>query len=397
MENIIEFNAKDKLPHKEAFFPMKGIYFNAGVQHPVSKGCVNAAQRYMEYKGFHETTDYDPLASRQNVLGLFATLINADVDELAYVQSTTVGENLLLQALNVVEKGAQIITDDLHYFGSYQIYGELKKQGVEVITLRNRDGKIDIEQYENAITEKTTLVAVSSVSTFNGFQHDLKALCKIAHAKGALVYADSIHHIGATPFDVKDSGVDFCSCGTFKWLMADQGLGFLYVKRSVLPELKRPWYGKRQIKSLKTHVFPGDEITTDDNIYEYELANTTEGYFSIWSEPRIVVAQLEYSLKYILDVGVERITEYRQPFLKILQEEIPKLGFKSLTPKGSITPLLAYEYRDASKVLGPVFEKGNILASLYKGHFRIALSVYNDMDDIERLIEVLKSVSYDAE
>ena len=397
MEKIEHFNAKNSLPHKAAFFPMSGTYFNAGVQHPVSKGCVNAAQNYLQYKGFHTDTDYDPLVSRQNVLALFATLINAEVDELAYVQSTTVGENLLLQALKLVEKGGQVITDDLHYFGSYQIYGELQKQGVKVITLRNHNGKIDLAQYEAAITEKTTLIAVSSVSTFNGFQHDLKALCMIAHAKGALVYADAIHHIGATPFDVKESNVDFCSCGTFKWLMADQGLGFLYVKRSVLPELKRPWYGKRQVKSLKTHVFPGDDITTDDNIYEYELANTTEGYFSIWSEPRIVVAQLEYSLKYILDVGVDIITEYRQPFLKRLQDEIPKLGFKPLTPKGSVTPLLAYEFKNANKILGPIFKKANILASLYKGHFRIAISVYNDMDDVERLLNVLKSVSQGAE
>lgn len=397
MNKLDQKNSKKSLPHKEEFYPFEGIYFNAGVQHPASKGCVEAANKYLNYKGFHENSNYDPLMARQNVLELYAKLINADVNEIAFVQSTTVGENLLLQALNIINTGGQVITDDLHYFGSYQIYGELKKQGVDVVTLRSKNGSIDLEQYEKAITEKTTLVAVSSVSTFNGFQHDLKELCKLAHSKGALVYADSIHHIGATPFDVRDSNVDFCSAGSFKWLMADQGLGFLYVKKDVLSKLKRPWYGKRQIRSLTTHVFPGDVITSDENVYEYELENTTEGYFSIWSEPRIVVAQLEYSLKYILDIGVDRITEYRQPFLKHLQEELPKLGYKALTPKGTITPLLAYEFKDAAKILSPILKEHNILASLYKGHFRIALSVYNDMADVERFIDVLKIVSQDIE
>ncbi|MDG1996785.1 MAG: aminotransferase class V-fold PLP-dependent enzyme [Emcibacteraceae bacterium] len=381
-----------KLPHKHIFFPLKGTYLNAGVQHPVSRGAVESAKKYMEYKGFHLNCDLDPIKMRKDVISLFAQLINADADELTYVQSTTVGENLIINALDI-KSGDHIVTDDLHYFGSFQLYGELKAAGVKVTTIRSINGDIDYDDYEKAITSNTKLVSLSSVSTFNGHQHDLDRVCEIAHKNGAYVYADIIHHVGATPLDVKSSGVDFCSCGAFKWLMADQGLGFLYVKSETLPKLKRPWFGKRQVKSLTTHVFPGDEITDDENVYEYELNNTTEGYFSIWSEPRIVVAQLEYSLEYILEVGVDQITQYRAPMLKRLQEEIPKLGFKALTPKSSITPLLAFECENAQERLKSLFEENEIYASLYKGHFRIALSVYTDMDDVERFIEVLKLVN----
>ncbi|MCC3859807.1 aminotransferase class V-fold PLP-dependent enzyme [Pseudemcibacter aquimaris] len=382
------------LPHKSEFFPFNSTYLNSGVQHPVSKGCVEAANEYLTYKGFHTDINIDPFALRKEVLGLYAELINADPVDIAYVQSTTVGENLIIQALDLVNKKGRVVTDDLHYFGSYQIYGELQKQGVEVITIRNKDGAIDLDDYKRAITDDTDLVAVSSVSTFNGYQHDLKTLCDIAHKHGALVYADAIHHIGATPFDVKETNVDFCSAGTFKWLMADQGLGFLYVKQGLLKSLKRPWYGKRQVKNLVTHVFPGDDITNDQNIYEYELAETAEGYFSIWSEPRIVMAQLKYSLSYLLETSVEAITEYRQPLLKKAREEITKLGFHCLTPEGTITPLLAFECENATKTLGATLKKANIQASLYKGHFRIAFSVFNDMDDVDHLVNTLKSVRY---
>jgi len=317
-----EFDPASALPHKNAFFPIRGVYFNAGVQHPVSRASAAAAEEYIRYKGFHTDMDYDPAAIRKNVIDKFAKLVNAEPDELTLIGSTTAGENLIIQALDLAAKGGRVVTDDLHYFGSYQIYGELKKQGVEVITIRNTDGDIDYKAYEKAINNQTSLVAVSSVSTFNGHQHDLKRVCDIAHSCGALVYADAIHHIGATPFDVKKSGVDFMSCGTFKWLMGDQGSGFLYVRRDKLGSLKRPVYGKRQVRNLITHVFPGDEITTDDNIYEYELAENTEGYFSIWSEPRIVIAQLDKSLGYLLDVGVDRIVAYRQPMLSFLRMEI---------------------------------------------------------------------------
>lgn len=388
-----QFDNSQPLPHKEAFFPIKGIYFNAGVQHPASRASVAAAQEYLTYKGFHTDLDIDPLKLRDDVVGKYAKLINADPDEIAIIGSTTVGENLIVAALDLVDKSARVVTDDLHYFGSYQIFGELKKKGVEVVTIRNRNGTIDYKDYEAVINDQTDLVCVSGVSTFNGHQHDLKRLSALAHKHGALIYADVIHQVGATPLDVRECDVDFCAAGSFKWLMADQGCGFLYVKNESLKALKQPWYGKRQVRNLVTHVFPGDVITEDDNIYEYDLAETAEGYFSIWSEPRIVLAQLRASLGYLLGVGVERIANYRQPILAYLRREIEQLGYKCLTPEGSITPLLSFEFADAAKKLGPLFRQAGIKASLYKGHFRLAVSVYNDMDDAKTLVNVLKSLA----
>jgi len=54
-----------------------------------------------------------------------------------------------------------------------------------------------------------------------------------------------------------------------------------------------------------------------------------------------------------------------------------------------ITPILTFECADAAKRLGPLFLEADIKASLYKGHFRIALSVYNDMADAEYFVKTL--------
>lgn len=383
------FDTTSPLPHKDAFFPHKEIYFDAGVQHPISNESAQAAHNYIKYKGFHSDIDFDPIELREKVLKQYATLINAERKEITYVGSTTVGENLVIQALDIVRSGGKIVTDDLHYFGSYQIYGELKKQGIEVITIRNKNGTIDYNDYEDAIDEKTTLVSLSGVSTFNGHQHNIKRVADLAHENGALIYVDGIHQIGATPFDVKKCGADFVSCGSFKWLMADQGLGFLYVRADVLPRLKRPWNGKRQVRNLVTHVFPGDQITENDLVYEYDLEESTEGYFSVWSEPRIVIAQLDKSLDYILNVSVDRIVEYRKPMLNHIRRELEDQGFECLTPKGSITPILSFACDNAAKRLAPLLDEAGIKLSLYKGHFRIALSVYNDVNDAEKLINTI--------
>jgi len=172
------------LPHKDAFFPFANTYLNCASQHPVSRGARRALDRYLDYKTFATDSDYSNGAVYNRNLENYAQLINANVDEVAYVQSTTVGENLVLKALNIPEGGGRIVTDDLHYLGSLPTYAELIKRGMDVITLRAQDGRIDMDTFEKAINADTRLVSISSVSMVNGFQHDLQQICELAHATG---------------------------------------------------------------------------------------------------------------------------------------------------------------------------------------------------------------------
>ena len=96
------------------------------------------------------------------------------------MQSTTVGENLVLKALSIPEAGGRIVTDELHYVGSLPAYAEIAKQGMDVVTLRSSDGTIDMDEFERSVNSDTRLVTVSSVSMVNGFQHDLSQICEIA-------------------------------------------------------------------------------------------------------------------------------------------------------------------------------------------------------------------------
>jgi selenocysteine lyase/cysteine desulfurase len=67
----------------------------------------------------------------------------------------------------------------------------------------------------------------------------------------------------AIPIDVHASGVDFCSCGSHKWLMGDIDLGFLYVREDLLDTvIRRTQFGSRQIRDYENHVFPYD-LTPD--------------------------------------------------------------------------------------------------------------------------------------
>ena len=386
-DNSGHFDPTAPLPHKSAFFPLRGTYLNSGSQHPLSRGAKASLEAYLQYKTMSGASDYSGGAMRKRVVEKFATLINASVDEICFVQSTTAGENLVINALDIPNSGGRIVTDTLHFFGSIPTYGELQNRGMDVVTLRHRDGRIDMDEFEAAVTPETRLVSLSSVSTFNGFQHDLKRVCDIAHEQGALVYADIIHSAGAVPFDVRATGVDFCSTASYKWLMADMGLGFLYVRSDRLDRLQRPWYGYHQVSSFRSHVFPGDP--PGETVADYELANTASGFFSMGTVGNMVAAQLDYSLQYLLDVGVERIQRFRQPMIDRLQEALPRLGYEPLTPPDSETSLVSFAFADAREKLLPKLREADVTISVSRHYFRVSPSVFNDMDDVEHLIDVL--------
>jgi selenocysteine lyase/cysteine desulfurase len=379
--------AASPLPHKDAFFPFAGTYLNCASQHPVSRGSRNAIDRYLDYKTFATDSNYSNGAVYNRALENYARLINAHVDEVAYVQSTTVGENLVLKALNIPQGGGRIVTDDLHYLGSLPTYAELMKRGMHVVTLRAQDGRIDMDRFEKAITSDTKLVSISSVSMVNGFQHDLQKICDLAHARGALVYADVVHQVGSTPLDVRESGVDFCSAASYKWLMGEQGLGFLYVRKDRLAEIERPWFGHYQLKQRHGLGFPNP--VRRDEVVEYAHHDSALGLFAMGSQPNIIAAQLDYSLQYLLDVGVERIQKYRQPLIDRLYERLPGLGYTAITPPGSTTALVSFRHDGNTGKLRAKLDAEKITISVAEHHFRISPSVFNDMDDIDRLVEAL--------
>src|SRR5215470_4800597 len=229
------------LPGKADFPLAEGrTYLNNAGYHPMSVQAARAVQDYLDRRtaGTKEP-DWDVSA---RVKADFAALVNARPGEIGYVTSTMAGENLVVAGLGLGRGGGNVVTDALHFEGSLYLYGSLKARGVDVRVVRPREWRIDLRDLDRVIDRDTKLVAVSLVSFLNGFQHDLKAVSDLAHAKGALVYADIIQAAGAVPIDVAAAGVDFAACASYKWLMGDFGLGFLYVREDVLERLPRVQY-----------------------------------------------------------------------------------------------------------------------------------------------------------
>lgn len=382
--------ATPALPAKAAFAAMPYAYLDSGSTHPMPLGARTALEQYLRYKTRDGTTPgYDMDKKEQAVLACFAALVGAAPDEVCFIQSTTMGENLVLKAMGYPEARGRIVTDALHFFGSFYTYGELAKSGTDVVTLPiTAAGTIDMEAMAAAVNDKTRLVAISAVSTANGFQHDLKRVCDIAHAHGAYVYADIVHAAGSVPLDLRAAGVDFAACSSYKWLMGDFGLGFLYVRKEIQDRFPRPWWGYHQVGGhFTTHVYPYDAPAPEVADYGYDPG--AAGRFAMGTTSWTGVVQLEHSLGYIGDLTVPAIQAWRQPMVDAVQTELRRRGYQPMTPLGTRTPLVAFALKDARRKLSEALAKANVKMTVSQNRFRVSVSVFNDMNDIDRLLAAL--------
>jgi selenocysteine lyase/cysteine desulfurase len=375
------------LPDKESF-PFDGVNLDAAFTHPMSVVTRSAYLDFLEHRVTEDVRIGPGNNARDAAVGLFAKLINADPTELAVVPSTMEGENLIAASVGL-GKAAGVVTDALHYDASLVLHGELARHGTPLQVVAPRGGGIALADMEAAISKSTRLVAVSLVSATTGFQHDLKALCELAHSKGALVYADIIQAAGAVPVDVKATGVDFCCCGSYKWLMGDFGTAFLYVRPDRLGELKRVQVGWRQVRHQVTHVFPFD--APGSALGEWSLGSNTASIFEVSTPAWGCLACVARSLTYIQSFGVEAIMRHRKPLLDRLRQELPKRGFNLLTPPDSTGPILVFACKGARARFGKALRDARVRISTYENRIRISPSVYNDLEDIERLLRVLSA------
>jgi selenocysteine lyase/cysteine desulfurase len=375
------------LPAKADFaIPAGQTYLNCAFIHPMPIASAQAVSRYIETRTFRrERWSGDDLAVK--VRAQFAALINAKPAEISLVESTSRGENIVVNGLGVTSSGGNLVTDALHFEGSLILYGELQKRGLDVRLVRPSDWRIDLADMEKVVDKKTKLVSVSLVSWYNGFQHDLKRVCDLAHANGAYVYADIIQAAGNTPIDVRESGVDFCACSSFKWLMGDFGLGFLYVRESLLDTVvRRSEYGYQQADTVM-HYLPSDPPSPLP--VTWTMNTDARAHFQVGTYGQATLNALAASLEYLQRLGVQQIHAHRQPLLRRLHDELPRLGFSSITPPGTTSAIAAFTAPDAEKRFGPRLKRANVSVTLGGERMRVSPSFFNDVHDVDRLLAAL--------
>jgi selenocysteine lyase/cysteine desulfurase len=370
-------------PSVRADFPSvaRETYLNSAALHPVGTFAANAMKGVIDNRllGPGEgRADFSGKA-QEALKGKFGALINAKSTEIAYIANTSDGENIVVMGLDLPkQKGANVVIDELHFTTSLYMYKELEKKGLELRIVKHKNWKIDPEDMARAIDKNTKLVSIALVSNVNGFMHDAKTIGDIAHARGAYVFADIIQAVGAVPMDVKGLGIDFASSGTYKWLMGERGIGFLYVREdlqgTVLPTTR---YGHRHVGNFNRAQLTWEPLP---GAARYETGGI----------PVILAAGVNAGIDYVTKLGLANIRTHARQLTDRLQTELPPLGYKSLTPRDTQTPIVAFELKDAAATQ-KALQAGKVVGTIIgnESRLRLAVSVFNTHDDIDRVVAVL--------
>ena len=356
-------------------------YLNSAAMHPIGIFASEAMKNVIDYRLFGPAegrSDFGA-AKQEELKKKFGAMINASAGEIAYTANTSDGENIVVMGLDLAKmKGANIVVDELHFTTSLYMYKELEKKGVQLRIVKHRNWKIEPEDMAKAIDKNTKLVSMAMVSNVNGFMHDVKAVSAIAHARGAHVFADIIQAVGAVPVDVKALGIDFASSGTYKWLMGERGIGFLYVREdlqgTVLPTTR---YGHRQVSNFNRAQLTWEPMP---GAARYETGGI----------PVILAAGVNAGIDYVNKCGLTNIRTHAKQLTDRLQKELPPLGYKPLTPLDTQTPIVAFEVKDpaaTTKMLQAGHVAGTVIAN--ENRIRLAVSVFNTHEDIDRTVSVL--------
>ena len=180
-----------------------------------------------------------------------APLIGAGSGEVAMVPNVSLAQATVISALDYAAPRDTIVMTALDFPSVRYVYdGLARRLGARIVVVPSEDGlTIDTARLLEAIDERTRLVAISHVLYKSAFIMDAEAICRRAHAVGALVSLDAFHSVGVIPVDVRASGVDFLSGGVLKWLCGGPGGCFLYVRpeiRDTLAPALTGWQAHRR-------------------------------------------------------------------------------------------------------------------------------------------------------
>ena len=356
------------------------IYLNTASMGLVPKKALDSAERWLFERSMGNIYWMNWYKESVEAKKLFAALIGADLKEIALVQNTTMGINIVANSIHF-RSGERIILNDLEFPANvfpWQVLAQ--KNSLEIRVIRNRGGFISIDDYREAVDEKTKIIAVSWVEFSNGFVHNLEALAELAHENNAYLVVDGIQGVGSLKIDVRKIGVDFLVCGGHKWLMGIPGAGFMYVRRELLDELELSFGG-----------WLGDKNPFEFSYRGYKPAEDARR-FELGSPNFIGYTGLRESLRYILSIGIEK-TERRNIYLaeKIVEEMGKFAEIDSPLVDGKpMSPILSIKVKDAEELAKKLYEKEKIVVAPRMGKLRISPHFYNNEEDVESLIDAIK-------
>jgi len=188
-----------------------------------------------------------------------ADLVNANPKEIIFTSGATESNNIALKGVARFYKNQgkdHIITTAIEHKCILDSARHLEQEGFKITYLHSdSDGLISLEELENAITDRTSIVSVIALNNEIGVIQDLEAIGEICRRRGVFFHTDAAQAFGKIPLDVKAMKIDLMSISGHK-IYGPKGVGALYIGRKPRVRIQPLFSGGGQERGMRSGTLP---------------------------------------------------------------------------------------------------------------------------------------------
>ena len=384
------------------------FFENAGGSY-VPKNVINKLNDFMVSTKVQPYAEY-PMSkiAGQNMdkaIKLFASLINAEEDEILIGGSTSINLYVLSNALKkYIKPGDEIIVTNQDHEANISPWRRLKNDGaiIKEWKFNLNTHELEIEDLQKLITNKTKILAVTHCSNIVGSVNNLKVISEIAHRNNIIVVGDGVSYAPHGFPNVKELDVDFYTFSLYKTY--GPHLALLYGKKEILRNLPNQNHEFLEGKYPYT-INPGgpnhEELVSIIGIYEY-LENVYNHHFDDKFTPEKISRINQLISKHEEDLGI--------PILEYISNrtDLKLIGKNKIKNKNRAPTISFVSKNKTSKSISEQLVKNGIATrndNFYAwrclnhlgidtndGVVRISIVHYNNNEDINNLLNSMDKI-----
>jgi cysteine desulfurase / selenocysteine lyase len=368
-------------------FPVTGekVWFNTATYGPLPVSNVRAQRDLLDQmmRGVSPPGRGHWWEGAAEVRAKVGRFIGCDPADVALLRST--GDGIALVSLGLDwEPGDEVVLYDQEFPSGVYPFLALERRGVRVRFVEDRGRhRFDADDVAAAMSERTRVVCVSLVNCYHGFRAPVERISELCRARGAWLLVDAVQGAGILPVSVPSLGADLVTAHGYKSLCAGYGISFCYVSPQLRERLQVAAPGWKNIEDA-----PFIDRQLDYNLRYADSARRYEP--SVQNLPGMY--GLAASIELFARTGMDLVTDWVLGISRAVTEAVSGKGYRvaSSTRPGEMSGIVSFDVPggDAAAVCAALAEQ-KVVCAVRDGRLRISCHLFNDGEDVERLVKAL--------